>query len=297
MDWEGAPPQVDRGGVNCTYSYTAAHSTYALKCILTPDVPSNAGCFRPIHVRAPEGSILNCRYPAAVSLRTMVGWYCAPAIFGALAPAVPTAVQSFTGMPMGAGAYGRDSDGTYNDHLFQGGGQGGSSGLDGQSALLFPTSAGNTAVEMFETRAPVLVESKELIPDSGGAGRYRGGLGQRVKVRKLRDDGEVALIHLHPQGLRVDVPGLFGGRPGRRADINLEQSGIVQGPEDLRGLAELRHPDQHLTVELGGGAGFGSPRERPLDLVQRDYDEGLVTSQGLAEYGCAIDDRGRVVRI
>jgi 5-oxoprolinase (ATP-hydrolysing)/N-methylhydantoinase A len=297
VDWEGAPPQVSRGGVNCTYSYTAAHSTYALKCLLTPNVPSNAGCFRPLHVRAPEGSILNCRYPAAVNARTMVGWYCAPAIFSALARALPDRTQAFTGMPLGAGAYGREPNGSvYNDHLFQGGGQGATSRQDGQSCLLFPTSAGNTAVEMFETRTPILVERKEFIPDSGGAGRYRGGLGQRVEIHKLRDDGEPALIHIHPQGVRVDVPGLFGGEPGRRADLVLQGEGSALGPDDLGGLAELTYPDQHLTIELAGGAGFGPPTERLLEAVQRDLEHGLITAEGLARYGCSLDAQGRVHR-
>ncbi|MDR7581230.1 MAG: hydantoinase B/oxoprolinase family protein, partial [Armatimonadota bacterium] len=76
VEWDDVPPELPEGGVNCTLTYTAAHSVYALKSILTPEIPSNAGCFRPLHVRAPEGSILNCRYPAAVSQRTMVGWFC-----------------------------------------------------------------------------------------------------------------------------------------------------------------------------------------------------------------------------
>ncbi len=285
VDWAGAPPQVDRGGINCTFSYTAAHTAYALKCMLTPEIPSNAGDFRPIHISAPEGSILNCTFPAAVSIRTMTGWYCAPAIFGALAPALPDRVQGFTGMPMGAAFYGRDRDGrSFNDHLFQGGGQGAGESGDGKSSLLFPTSAANTSVEMFETRTPMLVECKELIPDSGGAGRRRGGLGQRVRVRKLYDDGQPAFVGLHPQGIEVDTPGHFGGRAGRRADISLEEDGTLLGHQALGGLAELRSASQRLTIELSGGSGYGDPRERPPEEVSRDLDEGLVTEKGAAGY-------------
>jgi 5-oxoprolinase (ATP-hydrolysing) len=285
VDWAGAPPQVDRGGINCTFSYTAAHTAYALKCMLTPEIPSNAGDFRPIHISAPEGSILNCTFPAAVSIRTMTGWYCAPAIFGALAPALPDRVQGFTGMPMGAAFYGRDRDGrSFNDHLFQGGGQGAGESGDGKSSLLFPTSAANTSVEMFETRTPMLVECKELIPDSGGVGRRRGGLGQRVRVRKLYDDGQPAFVGLHPQGIEVDTPGHFGGRAGRRADISLEEDGTLLGHQSLGGLAELRRPSQRLTIELSGGSGYGDPRERPPEEVSRDLDEGLVTEEGAAGY-------------
>jgi N-methylhydantoinase B/oxoprolinase/acetone carboxylase alpha subunit len=297
VDWTGAPPQVDRGGVNCTLSYTSAHTVYALKCILTPEIPSNAGCFRPLRVTAPEGSILNCRYPAAVNLRTMVGWYCAPAVFGALAPALAARVQAFTGMPMGLGAYGSDADGRlFNDHLFQGGGQGAGAHGDGKSALLFPTSAASTSVEMFEARTALVVEAKELISDSGGAGRYRGGLGQRVRLRKLRDDGRQALISLHPQGLRVDISGLFGGRPGRRASITLEENGLRLDEPDLGGLVDLRRRDACLTIELAGGSGYGNPQERPQAAVQRDYEDGYVSADGLAAYGCRLGGSNEVQR-
>lgn len=285
VDWSGAPPQVDRGGINCTYSYTAAHTAYALKCMLTPEIPSNAGDFRPIHISAPEGSILNCTYPAAVNVRTMTGWYCAPAVFGALAPVLPGRVQGFTGMPMGAGVYGRDRDGrAFNDHLFQGGGQGAGEASDGKSALLFPTSAANTSVEMFETRTPIVVECKELIPDSGGPGRSRGGLGQRVRLRKLHDDGRPAFVGLHPQGIEVDTPGQFGGRPGRRAAIRLEEDGSIRGHRELGALAELRRPSQVLTIELAGGSGYGRPADRPVSELERDLAEGFITEAGLADY-------------
>jgi N-methylhydantoinase B/oxoprolinase/acetone carboxylase alpha subunit len=297
VDWAGAPPQLDRGAVNCTYSYTAAHTVYALKCILTPEIPSNAGCFRPIHITAPEGSILNCSYPAGVNLRTMTGWYCAPALFGALAPAMPAQVQGFTGMPMGAGTYGLERDGsTFNDHLFQGGGQGASAHSDGKSAILFPTSAANTPVEMFENRTPLLVERKELIPDSGGAGRHRGGLGQRVQVRKLYDDGQQALVSLHPQGIEVETGGHFGGRAGRLAAIRLADGGSVRDHAALGGLADLRRASQLLTIELAGGSGYGDAGERPVTEVQRDLDEGLVTEEGLDLYGCRVLPDGRVAR-
>lgn len=294
VDWVDPPPQVPRGGVNCTLSYTAAHTAYALKCLLTPDVPSNAGCFRPLRVGAPEGSILNCRYPAPVNSRTMVGWYCGPAIFRALAPALPERVQGFTGMPMSATAYGSEAgDRIFNDSLFQGGGQGAGAHGDGKSALLFPTSAASTPVELFETRTPLVVEAKELVPDSGGAGRHRGGLGQRVSVRKLHDDGRPVQIGLLPQGVRTDIPGLFGGRPGRRGAIRL--SGVEEGGE-LPGLVDLRAATDRLELEMGGGSGYGEPTDRPLAEVQADFDAGLVTEAGLRAYGCRLNAGGRVER-
>src|SRR6185437_10196182 len=92
LDFAGAPAQLPQGGLNCTYSYTAAHATYPMKCLLSPQVRSNAGCYRPFTVKAPEGSILNCTKPASVNLRTRVGWYIAPNIFRALADAAPAQV-------------------------------------------------------------------------------------------------------------------------------------------------------------------------------------------------------------
>lgn len=284
VSWEG-PAQLTRGGINCTLNYTAAHTVYALKCILTPDIPSNAGCFRPITVEAPEGSILNCTYPAAVNQRTQTGWYCAPAVFAALAEVLPDRVQAFTGLPMGAGAYGQDADGRYyNDHLFQGGGQGAGLRGDGHNALLYPTSAGNTAIEMFETRTPLVVEEKSFIADSGGPGKFRGGLGQRVSVRKLRADGKPALLSLHPQGMLVATPGLHGGKAGRKASIAVEgPAGRVENLE-LHGMAELHTPDELCIIDMPGGSGFGDPATRDPALVERDLHEGYVTETGAAWY-------------
>lgn len=297
VDWVDIPPQAERGGVNCTMNYTAAHSVYPLSCAFAPGLPTNAGTYRPITVRAPEGSVLNCRYPAAVNLRTMTGWFLAPAIFGALAPVLPERVQAFTGLPAAFGVYGRAPDGGhYNDHLFQGGGQGGSTHGDGKSALLYPTSAANTSVELFETRVPLLVERKELIADSGGPGRSRGGLGQRVALRKLADDGRPALVSVQPQGVLVDMAGLHGGLPGRRAGVRLSEAGhSIEGLE-LGGLVELERPAQRLTVELAGGSGFGDPRDRDLALVQFDLDEGRISPASLSTYGCTLGAAGRLTR-
>src|SRR5690606_6088068 len=123
-----------------------------LKCMLTPKVRGNAGCYRPFTVKAPEGSILNCTYPASVNIRTRTGWYLAPNIFQALAGARPEDVQAFTGLAVASTVYGQDASGAfYSDMLFCGGGQGGSDRGDGHSALLWPTSAANTSIELMES--------------------------------------------------------------------------------------------------------------------------------------------------
>ncbi len=296
VDWDGAPPELPFGGVNCTAPYTAAHTTYALKSILTPEIPSNAGCFRPMHVRAPEGSILNCRYPASVNQRTMVGWYCGPAVFRALAAVLPANVQAFTGLPNLCAAYGRDAQGrTYNDHIMFGGGQGGGQQVDGNSALLYPTSAGNVPVEMFEQRTPLLVERKEFLPDSGGPGFHRGGLGQQVVIRKVYADGMPVLVQVLPHGVGSPMEGLLGGRRGGQATYSITGS-VLTHTEGLTQLAELREPTDTVTIEAAGGSGFGNPATRPLDLVAHDLAEGYVTRAGLAAYAARSSAGGQLMR-
>ena len=285
VDWEDAPPALPVGGVNCTYTYTAAHTVYALKSILTPQIPSNAGCFRPLHVRAPEGSILNCAYPAAVNQRTMTGWFCGPAVQRALAPVLPDRVQAFTGLPVSISAYGRDKHGRpFNDHIMFGGGQGGSRHGDGRSALMYPTSAGNVPVEMFEQRTPILVERKELIPDSGGAGHHRGGLGQRMSLRKLYDDGLPVLVNVLPHGRASPVSGLLGGQAGSGASLVIEAA-TTSDENGMTRLVELHDVGGTITVQAAGGSGLGDPGTRSSTLLRQDLDEGYVTDVGRGAYG------------
>jgi 5-oxoprolinase (ATP-hydrolysing)/N-methylhydantoinase A len=288
---------VARGGVNCTYNYTAAHTTYPLKCMLSPAVPSNAGSYRPIEVRAPEGSVLHCTHPASVNMRTRTGWYLAPALFLGLARALPGAVQAPTGLPSSAVFYGVGPDGrVYNDHLFQGGGQGGSAHADGKSGLLWPTSAANTSVELFETRVPALVLEKTYVADSGGPGRHRGGLGQRVRVRKLYDDGRPVLAGVHPDGVLRRLPGLFGGQPGGPVrGVLTDASGRVVEDYGSGALVTLTRVDRVLELQLAGGAGYGSPLDRPAGEVEQDLRAGYVTAEGAArDYGCVVGADGRL---
>jgi 5-oxoprolinase (ATP-hydrolysing)/N-methylhydantoinase A len=284
LDFAGAPAQLPQGGLNCTYSYTEAHATYPLKCMLSPEVRGNAGCYRPFTVKAPEGSILNCTKPASVYLRTRVGWYLAPNIFRALVDAAPDQVQAATGLPVAVNLYGRDSNGVvYADHFFMGAGQGGSSRRDGKSALLYPTSAANTSVELMESRAPVLVLEKAFVTDSGGPGTQRGGCGVRTRLRKLYDDGLPMLASVYPEGVGVTVQGLHGGHAGGAVrGVILDTAGAVVHDCGTGELMTLTRADQIVEVRLAGGAGFGDPRMRSAALVEQDVAEGVV-SRGAAE--------------
>jgi 5-oxoprolinase (ATP-hydrolysing)/N-methylhydantoinase A len=296
VDFEGAPPQLPQGGLNCTLNYTASHATYPLKCMLTPSVRGNAGCYRPFTVKAPEDSALNCDKPMAVNLRTRTGWYIAPNIFTALAKAAPGRVQAATGLPVAINIYGRDASGQiYSDHLFMGGGQGGSEAGDGVSALLWPTSAANTSVELFEQRVPVLITEKAYVPDSGGPGRHRGGLGQRVSVRKLNGDGLPTLVSVYPEGVGIEVPGLFGGKPGRSArGVVRDASGAIMRDCGTGQLVSTTTDHEIVEVCLSGGSGFGSPFERTLTAIARDLAEGYVTPEAaVRDYGIVIGPDGK----
>ncbi|MFD2236526.1 hydantoinase B/oxoprolinase family protein [Aureimonas populi] len=286
VDFEGVPPQLPQGGLNSTLNYTAAHTTYPLKCMLTPSVRGNAGCYRPFAVEAPEGSILNPAYPAAVNLRTRTGWYIAPNIFMALARAAPAGVQSFSGLAVAANVYGRDENGNfYSDMLFCGGGQGGSARGDGHSALLWPTSAANTSIELMESRVPILVIEKAFLPDSGGPGKARGGLGQIVRFRKRDDDGHVTLVSIYPEGVDNPIPGLFGGGSGGGALGRIvDGQGKVLRDCGTGALVEIREPGEIVEFVLAGGSGYGNPAERDPAAVARDLALGFVTPEHAARH-------------
>ena len=198
-------------------------------------------------------------------------------------------MQAFTGLPVATNVYGRDADGRlYSDMLFCGGGQGASSKRDGQSGLLYPTSAANTSIELMESRAPVLVLEKTFLTDTGGAGRHRGGLGQRVRLRKRDDDG-----------LPMLVVGLSRGRaqPDRRpVRRRIRRRGArPRGRCGGRGAEELRHrrtgrtrrrPTEIVEVVLAGGAGYGDPKQRPRAAVDRDVALGFVSGESATKrYG------------
>ena len=280
LDFAGAPPQLAKGGVNSTMNYTAAHATYPLKCMLTPEVRGNAGCYRPFTVTAPEGSIVNCTRPAAVASRTRTGWYIAPAVFQALADAAPGRVQSPTGLPVAVNVSGLDADGAlYADHLFVGGGQGASARADGKSGLLYPTSAANTAIEVFEARVPVLVLEKTFLPDSGGAGRNRGGLGQRVRFRKLHADGLPTLAALFPEGVKAVLPGLAGGQAGARAFAGVRApDGTLLHDCGAGELVTLNGPEEIAEIVFAGGSGFGDPALRDPARIASDLLDGRTTN-------------------
>ncbi|HYF06976.1 MAG TPA: hydantoinase B/oxoprolinase family protein, partial [Acetobacteraceae bacterium] len=152
---------------------------------------------------------------------------------------------------------------------------------DGKSGLLFPTSAANTPVELLESRMPVLVEEKALVPDSGGPGRLRGGLGQVLRVRRL-EAGEPILVGLFPEGWGTRPEGLFGGWPGGEAQGFVIEADGARRDVGAGAMVSLADPGLRIEVWLAGGAGYGDPRERAAEFLRADLADGYVTPQGAA---------------
>jgi N-methylhydantoinase B len=280
VDYAGTSPQVMHG-INVRTNYRFAHSVYALKCLLDPETPNNEGCIIPITDEAPVGSILNPHPSAAGNSRNLIGHIIPSLIFKALETVVPEGIQGDSGgAPIWAiNCQGYRSDGTQygaiqNFH----GGQGGRSGLDGLDTLSFPSNCKVTPIEMFEMAVPVLTECKELIADSGGAGTFRGGLGQRSRVRNI----SAGPMNVYMATERVKFPcfGVAGGQSGRAGRV-------LRGTEPIfpKGKVVLQ-PGERLTMETPGGGGWGSPVQRGIHDIESDLADGLVTEAASARaYG------------
>lgn len=280
-DYAGTSPQVRRGinsVMNCTYAYTC----YAIKCVLDPHTPRNEGSYRPIEVCAPEGTLVNPRFPAPVSGRTLTFHYLPAPVFGALAQAIPDRVLADCGSPSNRTVVrGTRPDGRpFAVVLLTSGGMGAGADRDGLSATPFPANTGFPSAEVVEGAIPIRVLEKELRTDSGGAGKYRGGCGQRIRLEVLREGTVVSLITdriVHPP------LGFFGGRSGAPAAVFVEG----KGPIDPKGRTELRVGDV-LVIETPGGGGYGEPQERDRVALRQDLRDALVSWEEAASvYGLA----------
>lgn len=281
VDYAGSSPQVERGGINCTMIYSRGHTYYPLACLLTPDIPVNEGCFVPITVTAPQGSLLNCTFPASVGSRVNTGWYIHGAIFGALAEVLPERIQAGNGLMSSLHTYGAEADGkVFNAHLFCGGGRGATSASDGMGLNMFPSSASNVPVEVFERNSPVVVIRKELMADSAGAGKYRGAPGQRVVLAKLPSYPKALHIYFHPNRLSFAPDGLFAGQAGTRTRVFLNDRELSANPASMtQGTVSLTSDRDRLTVEFPSGAGLYPPTQRDREQVRQDVQNGLVSAE------------------
>lgn len=289
VDLCGSSPQVDWGG-NVVYNFTYAYVHMAMKSIFDPYIPNNDGCARPISMRAPEGSVVNCKFPAAVAARMMIGHFLTEIVYRAMAEALPDRVIAGSGgTPATMNVfYGRRNDGKPWYSVFgRGGGLGASSTHDGHYVFVFPANAANTPVEILESDTPLIIEKRELLTDSGGAGKMKGGLGRREVLRVPDDDyAPIPPVSLGLQSGRYRYPpeGLFSGEHGAKARF------LINGkPGNPFGLTHL-YPGDIVIMDAAGGGGYGDPFERDLEWIERDLVNGYVSVESAKkDYGVMVD--------
>ncbi len=280
VDWSGSSGESKRG-INVVLNYTHAYSTYALKCALAPDVPNNEGSFRPVTVSAPERSILNALPPAAVGARHIIGHFLPGAIFGALAQAMPeTLMAEGAANIWNLQFLGHDlNDEPFAYVWFSCGGTGARAQKDGLHATAFPSGIAGVPAEVIEQLSPVIVHAREIREGSGGAGKYRGGCGQRLHLG-VRTNRPYTFSGLFD---RLDHPaqGFNGGLDGARGEIRLSTGEKITG----KGMLELA-ADTEITLELPGGGGYFDPEGRDPAAIEADLRNGIVSPQQAAEsYG------------
>ncbi|MGH7390590.1 MAG: hydantoinase B/oxoprolinase family protein [Candidatus Rokuibacteriota bacterium] len=272
-DYTGTSPQQPRA-INCVMAYTYAMTAYAVRCALLPGLPNNEGMYRPIEVVAPEGSLLNPRFPAAVVSRATTGHYVPALVLGALHHVIPERVMAGAGSPLWALSQSstREDGKPYTTVLFFNGGMGATPVKDGECVLSWPSNISSTPVEVAERNSPLFFHYKRLRPGSGGRGRFRGGLGQDILIESR--SARPIVLSVMAERTRFPAPGLAGGAAGGRGDVRINGRRI-----DNRKQHVLERGDRVL-VSTPGGGGYGPPRARNRALSERDRALGYVT--GLA---------------
>lgn len=290
LDFTGTGPQVP-AAINASASQSLAAAVFAVRCFLDPTIPMNDGCLRAIEVVLPEGSLLNARSPYPCGGRYVPIYAAMEAVFQAMSDAMPDRAIAASGIlqPFSIAAVGAP----YWIHLsYDFGGAGARQGLDGPDATGVHFGIGRNSVpqaEPVESRCPLIVESVGTIADSGGPGRFRGGLGSRTVYRFLAD------CHVTTRGdrLRLPPPGRDGGLPGRvggfhKRHLDGRVERLASKVNNVRFAA-----GEAFVVETTGGGGLGPPSERDPAAILADLESGHITAQGAAnDYG--FDPRGPV---
>jgi N-methylhydantoinase B len=284
IDFTGSSPQSTRG-INVVLNYTHAYASFAIKAAICPDVPHNEGSFRPVHVSAPEGSILNAVDPAPVASRQVIGHFLPSAIFAALSGALPGRLMAPGADPIWLSVW-RGQNPPFTLTVFQVGGTGARPSKDGLNAVGFPSGVAGVPAEVIESLSPVVLKRRELRADSGGAGTFRGGLGQLTEFAR-RHEGRWSVSSIADRTI-YPAPGLLGGKQGAPGEVRLEDGENLHA----KALKDLQKGDV-VHVNLPGGGGYGDPFHRDPEKVLWDVIEGYVTVQEAeAQYGVAVAYRG-----
>ena len=281
IDWDGTSLMSSRG-INVPDTYTRAYSSFGVRCVVGSEIPNNAGSLATISVSAPPGSLLNAPPPAAVSARHSIGQMLPDVVLGcldqALEPgAVPAEGASCLWNPVimagpgltGAHRYGGED---FVVNPFHAGGTGARPGKDGLSATAFPSGVRSTPIEITETVAPLIFWRKEYLPDSGGAGEFRGGLGQVMEISHA--EGEAFAVSKMFERVRNPARGRDGGGDGAAGRVH------VPGVGEFRPKGrEVVPPGRRIVLETPGGGGLGDPAQRAPERVREDVLDGYVTRE------------------
>jgi len=284
---------LDKKGINVPLVYTKAYACYALKCAIAPEIPNNAASLEPFKIIAPENSIVHALHPAPVALRHVIGHMIPDTVYAALDKLIPATVPA-----EGAGCLCNFQvsvrprtdeaapEGAVRAEVltFNSGGAGARPQFDGLNATAFPSGVMTMPVEATENVGPVLIWRKELRPDSGGAGQFRGGLGQYMEV------GVVEGHEFDFQAMfdRVDHParGRQGGHNGAPTLIAQDDGSEMKG----KGKQFVPH-GRKVMLAFPGGAGYGEPSKRDPEMVKRDLARGYITAAvAQRDYGLSSSD-------
>jgi N-methylhydantoinase B len=284
-DFSGSSPCSEKG-VNVPINYTAAYATFGLRCVVGRGIPNNAGSLAPFRVTAAESTILSAPRPAPVAMRHIFGHLVSDLVIGCLDQAIPGVVPAESCSVMwdiplrnGSVVMPGETRTAFAIELTHHGGMGARPDKDGLSVTAFPSGVWGSQVEITETVAPVRILRRELRPDTGGAGRFRGGLGQVIEL----ESSENAPISFFGAVDRIAHParGRAGGLPGACGRISLSSG------QELSGKGRQTIPaGERLLFETPGGGGYGPPHDRELARVIADVREGLVSrDEAVAVYG------------
>jgi len=277
VDYTGTSGTVRRG-INVPLAYTTAYTAFGLGCVVAATVPNNAGSLEPLTVSAPENSILNAQKPAPVLLRHVIGQMLPDVIFGCLRQAIPDRVPAEGASCLwnlnvrGSVKGGEGGNYGFMMTVTSNGGTGARPQSDGLSATAYPSGVKGTPIEIAEQITPLIFWRKELRPDSGGAGRTRGGLGQIIEIESNIGEPFELLAGFD----RVEYParGCGGGQNGANGVVALASGKKLKG----KGV-QLVPPGERLVIMTPGGGGMGSPKERDREAVLRDLQDERITPE------------------
>ena len=284
FDFAGTSPQV-AGNINVTLNATVASVAYALKALLDPGVPNNQGVLDVAEIVAEPGTLLNAVFPAPVAARANTSQRIIDVVLGALAPALPKRVIGAANGANTTAVFAGTDPRTGQAYLYLetlGGGMGARVAADGKDGVqVHITNTSNLPVEAIEMEYPLLVEEYGLVPDSGGAGRQRGGMGLRRVVRPVGHD---CLFNGAGERFRHRPWGVFGGKPGGTGRFVLQDEAGEDRGLEIKPMGVTVMPAQRLIVETPGAGGYGDPAERDADDIAADRRSGKFSDDFLASH-------------